>query len=127
VAVFAGRTHFLLILEKIITLEILRMYAVIESGGKQYRVAEGDVIQVEKLPVEEGKKVKIERVLMVADDQDVKVGTPLLEGSEVTATVQSHGRGKKIIVYKHKKNYHKKQGHRQDFTRLHIDKIAVKA
>jgi len=103
------------------------MYAVIESGGKQYRVAEGDVIQVEKLPVEEGKKVKIERVLMVADDQDVKVGTPLLEGSEVTATVQSHGRGKKIIVYKHKKNYHKKQGHRQDFTRLHIDKIAVKA
>jgi len=103
------------------------MYAVIESGGKQYRVAEGDVIQVEKLPIEEGKKVKIERVLMVADDQDVKVGTPLLEGSEVTATVQSHGRGKKIIVYKHKKNYHKKQGHRQDFTRLHIDKIAVKA
>lgn len=103
------------------------MYAVIESGGKQYRVAEGDVIQVEKLPVEEGKKVKIERVLMVADDKDVKVGTPLLEGSEVTATVQGHGRGKKIIVYKHKKNYHKKQGHRQDFTRLHIDKIAVKA
>lgn len=103
------------------------MYAVIESGGKQYRVAEGDVIRVEKLPVEEGKKVKIERVLMVADDQDVKIGTPLIEGSEVTATVQSHGRGKKIIVYKHKKNYHKKQGHRQDFTRLHIDKIAVKA
>ena len=103
------------------------MYAVIESGGKQYRVAEGDVIQVEKLPVEEGKKVKIDRVLMVADAEDVKIGTPLLEGSEVTATVQSHGRGKKIIVYKHKKNYHKKQGHRQDYTRLHIDKIAVKA
>lgn len=103
------------------------MYAVIESGGKQYRVAEGDVIQVEKLPVEEGKKVKLERVLVVADADNVKIGTPLVEGSEVTATVQSHGRGKKIIVYKHKKNYHKKQGHRQDYTRLHIDKIKVKA
>ncbi|MDH3675276.1 MAG: 50S ribosomal protein L21 [Anaerolineae bacterium] len=102
------------------------MYAVIESGGKQYRVAEGDVIQVEKLPLEQGKKVKIDRVLMVAVAGDVKVGTPTVEGSEVTATVQSHGRGKKIIVYKHRKNYHKKQGHRQDFTRLQIDKITVK-
>ena len=99
------------------------MYAIIETGGKQYRVAEGDVIQVERLPVEEGKKVKIDRVLMVADSGDVKVGTPTVEGSEVTAIVQSHGRGKKIIVYKHKKNYHKKQGHRQEFTRLQIDKI----
>ena len=102
------------------------MYAVIESGGKQYRVAEGDVIQVEKLPLEQGKKVKIDRVLMVAVAGDVKVGTPTVEGSEVTATVQSHGRGKKIIVYKHRKNYHKKQGHRQDFTCLQIDKITVK-
>jgi large subunit ribosomal protein L21 len=102
------------------------MYAVIESGGKQYRVAEGDVIQVEKLPLEQGKKVKIDRVLMVAVAGDVKVGTPTVAGSEVTATVQSHGRGKKIIVYKHRKNYHKKQGHRQDFTRLQIDKITVK-
>jgi large subunit ribosomal protein L21 len=102
------------------------MYAVIESGGKQYRVAEGDVIQVEKLPVEEGKEVKIDRVLMIADAGDVKVGTPVVEGSEVTATVQSHGRGQKIVVYKHKKNYHKKQGHRQDYTRLHIDKISIK-
>ncbi len=99
------------------------MYAVIESGGKQYRVAEGDVIQVEKLPIEAGKKVEIERVLMVSGDEGVKVGTPVVEGAQVTATVQEHGRGKKIIVYKHKKNYHKKQGHRQDFTRLHIDQI----
>ena len=99
------------------------MYAVIETGGKQYRVAEGDVIQVEKLPFEEGNKVELDRVLMVADDSGVKVGTPVVEGSQVTATVQKHGRGKKVIVYKHKKNYHKKQGHRQDFTQLHIDKI----
>jgi large subunit ribosomal protein L21 len=99
------------------------MYAVIETGGKQYRVAEGDVIQVEKLPLEEGNEVEINRVLMVADESGVKVGTPVVEGSLVTATVQKHGRAKKIIVYKHKKNYHKKQGHRQDLTQLHIDKI----
>jgi large subunit ribosomal protein L21 len=86
-------------------------------------VAEGDVIEVETLPVEPGKEVELERVLMVAGDGGVKVGTPTIEGAKVTATVKSHGRGKKIIVYKHKKNYHKKQGHRQNFTRLQIDKI----
>jgi len=99
------------------------MYAVIESGSKQYRVAEGDVIEVESLPVEAGKEVELERVLMVAGDGGVKFGTPTIEGAKVTATVKGHGRGKKIIVYKHKKNYHKKQGHRQNFTRLQIDKI----
>ena len=102
------------------------MYAVIENGSKQYRVAEGDVIEVEKLPVEVGKKVEIERVLMLGGDQ-VVVGTPTVEGAKVTATVEGHGRGEKVIVYKHKKNYHKKQGHRQDFTRLRIEKIAAKA
>ncbi len=101
------------------------MYAVIESGGKQYRVAEGDEIQVEKLDIEAGKKVDLDRVLMVADEGDVKVGSPTVEGAKVKATVKEHGRGKKIIVYKHKKNYHKKQGHRQSYTRLHIDKISV--
>ena len=101
------------------------MYAIIETGSKQYRVAEGDVIQVEKLHVEEGKEITFDRVLMVSDGQEVKVGAPVIEGAQVTATVQGHGRGKKIIVYKHKKNYHKKQGHRQDFTRLHIDKISA--
>ena len=99
------------------------MYAIIETGSKQYRVAEGDVIQVEKLSVEEGKEITFDRVLMVSDGQEAKFGSPVLEGVQVTATVQGHGRGKKVIVYKHKKNYHKKQGHRQDFTRLHIDKI----
>ena len=99
------------------------MYAVIESGSKQYRVAEGDVIEVESLPVEAGKEVELERVLMITNPEGIKVGTPIIEGAKVTATVQGHGHGKKIIVYKHKKNYHKKQGHRQNFTRLHIDKI----
>ena len=98
------------------------MYAVIETGGKQYRVVEGEVIEVESLAVEEGKEVEFDRVLMVGGDE-VKVGTPTVEGAKVTATVQSHGRSKKIIVYKHKKNYHKKQGHRQNYTRLQIDKI----
>lgn len=101
------------------------MYAVIESGGKQYRVAEGDEINVEQLAVEPGKNVEIDRVLMVAGDDGVKVGTPTVEGATVTATVKRHGRAKKIIVYKHKKNYHKKQGHRQNYTRLHIDEISV--
>ena len=101
------------------------MYAVIENGSKQYRVAEGDVIEVEKLSAEVGDKVQIDRVLMVGG-KSVKVGTPTVDGAQVTATVEGHGRGDKIIVYKHKKNYHKKQGHRQDFTRLRIDKITAK-
>lgn len=103
------------------------MYAVIESGSKQYRVAEGDVITVETLPVEEGKKIEIDRVLMVSSSDGIMVGAPTVAGAKVMATVQGHGRGQKVIVYKHKKNYHKKQGHRQNFTRLHIDKIVPKA
>lgn len=104
------------------------MYAVIESGSKQYRVSEGDFIDVETLPVEEGKKVELERVLMVADgDDSVTVGTPTIDGAKVMATVEHHGRGEKVIVYKHKKNYHKKQGHRQNYTRLHIDQIVTQA
>lgn len=101
------------------------MYAVITTGGKQYRVAEGDVIEVETLPTEAGKKIELTDVLMVSAADEVKVGTPTVEGAKVVATVQGHDRGKKIIVYKHKKNYHKKQGHRQNFTRLHIDEIKV--
>jgi large subunit ribosomal protein L21 len=102
------------------------MYAVIETGSKQYRVSEGDVIEVESLPVAEGKEVEIDRVLMIAGDKEVMVGTPTLEGASVTATVKGHGRGRKVIIYKHKGNYHKKQGHRQEFTRLQIDKITAK-
>lgn len=99
------------------------MYAVIETGSKQYRVAEGDFIEVESLPVETGKEVELERVLMVSAEGSVKVGSPTVEGAKVTATVTKHGRGRKVIIYKHKKNYHRKQGHRQNFTRLRIDKI----
>jgi large subunit ribosomal protein L21 len=102
------------------------MYAVIENGSKQYRVTAGDVIEVEKLPAQAGEKVEIERVLMVAEADQVQVGTPTVTGAKVTATVQAHGRAKKIIVYKHKKNYHRKQGHRQSFTRLHIDEVTLK-
>ena len=101
------------------------MYAVIESGGKQYRVAEGDEIQVEKLAVEPGKNIEFDRVLMIAGEDGVTLGSPTVDGATVTATVKEHGRGKKIIVYKHRKNYHKKQGHRQDYTRLHIDQISA--
>ena len=99
------------------------MYAVIETGGKQYRVAAGDVIEVETLPVEAGNSIELDHVLLVSGEDGVTDGTPTVDGAKVKATVQSHGRGEKIIVYKHKKNYHKKQGHRQDFTRLRIDKI----
>lgn len=101
------------------------MYAVIESGSKQYRVTAGDVIEVESLPLQEGDKIELDRVLLVADDNKVTVGAPTVEGALVKATVKGHGRAKKIIVYKHKKNYHKKQGHRQNFTRLQIDEITV--
>jgi large subunit ribosomal protein L21 len=101
------------------------MYAVIETGSKQYRVAEGDVIEVESLPLEAGKEIDLERVLMVTTTGGAEIGKPLVAGAKVTAIVTGHGRGNKIIVYKHKKNYHRKQGHRQNFTRLRIDKITV--
>lgn len=103
------------------------MYAVIETGGKQYRVTEGDVIDVETLPVEEGKKVDIDHVLMVSNSDGVTVGKPTVDGAKVVATVQEHDRHKKVIIYKHRKTYHKKQGHRQNFTRLHIDEIVMEA
>lgn len=101
------------------------MYAVIETGGKQYKVQEGDVIFVEKLDVEAGSTVTIDKVLVVANGDDVKVGAPLVEGATVTASAVKNGKNKKIIVYKYKakKGYHKKQGHRQPYTKLEIQKI----
>jgi large subunit ribosomal protein L21 len=99
------------------------MYAVIQSGSKQYRVSEGDVIRVEKLPLEAGQQLEFEQVLLISDGENLQVGRPTVAGAKVTATVKNHGRGKKIIVYKHKKNYHKKQGHRQDFTAVQIGPI----
>ncbi len=101
------------------------MYAVIESGGKQYQVSSGMVIDVEKLPVEPGKEVEIDRVLMVVDGEKVKIGRPFVEGARVRALVQEHFKGPKIIVFKYrpKKRYRRKKGHRQIYTRLLIKEI----
>ena len=101
------------------------MYAVIATGGKQYRVAEGTTVKVEKLDVAEGDSIKFDEVLLVADGDNVNVGTPHVAGSTVTATVKSHGRGKKIhvIKFKRRKNYRRKIGHRQSYTELEITGI----
>ncbi len=101
------------------------MYAVVETGGKQYRVAVGDKLMVEKLDVEEGTNIELDRVLMVCNDGKVNVGTPLLEGTAVSATVLAQGRGKKIRIYKFKRRtkYRRTQGHRQSFTQLEITAI----
>lgn len=101
------------------------MYAVVETGGKQYRVSVGDKLMVEKLDVEEGTNIELDRVLMVCNDGKVNVGTPLLEGTAVSATVLTQGRGKKIRVYKFKRRtkYRRTQGHRQSFTQLEITAI----
>ncbi|MCK6257906.1 50S ribosomal protein L21 [Fictibacillus sp. WQ 8-8] len=100
------------------------MYAIIQTGGKQVRVEEGQVIYVEKLDVEAGDTVTFEDVLMVGGDS-LKVGAPLLDGVTVTGKVEKHGRGQKVVVYKFKakKNYRRKQGHRQPYTKVVIDKI----
>jgi large subunit ribosomal protein L21 len=102
------------------------MFAVIETGGKQYKVNEGDVIFVEKLDVAEGDKVTFDKVLVVASDNGVKTGTPVVEGASVTASVVKNGKAKKIYVmtYKSKKNEKRKMGHRQPYTKVQIEKIA---
>ncbi len=101
------------------------MYAVIETGGKQYRVNQGDVIKVEKLTADVGAKVDFDRVLLVGEGADVKVGNPVVEGASVSGTVVEQDRHRKIVVFKMKrrKNYRKKQGHRQDYTGIRIEKI----
>ena len=100
------------------------MYAVIATGGKQYKVAVGDVIRVEKLGAEEGAQVVFDKVLLVGDDK-LTVGAPYVEGASVKATVTKEGKAKKVIVYKYKRKtgYHKKNGHRQLFTEVKIDEI----
>lgn len=100
------------------------MFAIIETGGKQVKVEEGQSIFVEKLEVEEGADFTFDKVLFVGGDS-VKVGVPTIEGATVTATVEKHGRGKKInvIKFKRRKNYSRKQGHRQPYTKLTIGKI----
>lgn len=101
------------------------MYAVIETGGKQFRVEEGDVVSVEKLNEEIGSTIVLDKVILVSDDAGTRVGAPYLEGVSVSAEVLDQGKAKKIIVFKYKpkKGYKRKQGHRQLFTKLHIVKI----
>lgn len=102
------------------------MYAVIKTGGKQYKVSEGDIVKVEKLPVEEGQEVVLEEVLLINDENgNVKVGKPVVEGAKVIGKVLEQGKAKKIYVmkYKRRKNYRRKQGHRQPFTKIKIEKI----
>jgi large subunit ribosomal protein L21 len=104
---------------------MLEIYAIIETGGKQYKVAPGQVIDVERLDIAEGSTVELDRVLFLADGDEVMVGTPTVDGAKVIATSRGEGKGKKIIVlkYKPKVRYRKKTGHRQFYTRLAIDRI----
>lgn len=102
------------------------MYAIIETGGKQYKVQEGLVLKVEKIDGNVHDEVEFPKVLAVIDQDNVKVGTPYVEGAVVKGRILEHGKGKKIIVFKYKpkKNYRRKQGHRQPFTRVLIEKIS---
>jgi large subunit ribosomal protein L21 len=101
------------------------MYAVIKTGGKQYKVAAGDYLKVEKLDGDVGSKVVIDKILMVADGDNVTIGSPLVAGAKVNATVLSHGKGDKVMIFKfhRRKHYRKTQGHRQSYTEIQIDDI----
>jgi large subunit ribosomal protein L21 len=101
------------------------MYAVIRTGGKQYRVAPGEKLKVEQIPVDVGAEVVLDQVLMVGDGESVRVGQPVVAGASVKATVLAHGRGEKIQIFKmrRRKHYQKHQGHRQGYTELKIDGI----
>ena len=101
------------------------MYAIIKTGGKQYKVSEGDEIIIEKLDVVEGDAVTFEEVLSVVDGENVKIGQPKVEGAKVSGKVVKNGKGPKIRIfkYKHKTNYRRRQGHRQPFTKVKIEKI----
>ena len=105
------------------------MYAIIESCGKQYKVAEGDVVFFEKLDAEEGKKVTFDKVMLVSEDGKVQVGNPYVKGVKVEGKVVSHGKAKKIIVFKMKSkaNYRRKYGHRQPYTKVEITAIKTAA
>ncbi len=105
----------------------VRVYAIIETGGKQYKVAEGDIITVEKLGVEAGQEYAFDKVLVLAKEDDITVGAPYVAGAKVSASVIGDGKAKKVVVYKYKskKGFHKKRGHRQPFTKLQINSISL--
>ncbi len=102
-------------------------YAVVEAGGKQYRVEEGKLLTVDLLPVEVGDEIKVDKVLMIVDDETVTIGTPYIEGASLNTTVKDQIKGKKILVFKYKSrvNYRKRAGHRQKYTRLLVDSIVM--
>ena len=103
------------------------MYAVIKTGGKQYRVSAGDSIDVEKLPHEVGEQIELDQVLLVANGNGSKIGQPLVDGAKVKATVTRQAKGRKVIVFKYRprNRYRRKKGHRQHYTRLRIDEIVA--
>jgi len=103
------------------------MYAVIKTGGKQYRVSPGDSIEVEKLPYDVGSKIELDQVLLVAGDSQASIGQPLVDGARVKATVTRQAKGRKVIIFKYRssKRYRRKKGHRQQLTRLRIDEIVA--
>ena len=101
------------------------MFAIVETGGKQYRVTEGEIIEVEKLAAPVGETVTLDRVLMIGDGEQTRIGRPLVEGARVQAKVVDQDRGRKLIIFKYKPKirYRRKAGHRQSFTRLQIERI----
>ena len=103
------------------------MYAVIKTGGKQYRVAAGEKIKIEQIPADVGSEITLDQVLMVGEGEAVKIGTPVVSGAEVKATVVSHGRHAKIKIFKmrRRKHYQKHQGHRQNYTEIRIEAISA--
>jgi large subunit ribosomal protein L21 len=103
------------------------MYAVIATGGKQYRVEEGEVLRIEKLAAEPGSTVEFDQVLLIADGTDIKVGAPLLKGGKVTATVEEHGKGDKvsIVKFRRRKHYMRMKGHRQHYSRVRVTGISL--
>ncbi len=103
------------------------MYDVISTGGKQYKLAQGDVCRVEKLDAEEGASIEIDKVLMVADGDNINIGTPFVEGGKVTATVKAHGRAKKVEImkFRRRKHHQKRTGHRQYYTEIEVTGISA--
>ena len=103
------------------------MYAVISTGGKQYKLAQGDVCRIEKLDAEEGDSVEIDKVLMIADGDNINIGTPFVDGGKITATVKSHGRAKKVEImkFRRRKHHQKRTGHRQYYTEIEVTGISA--
>ena len=102
------------------------MYAVVSTGGKQYKLAKGDICRIEKLDAEEGATVDLDQVLMIADGDKINIGSPLVKGGKVTAVVKAHGRGKKIEImkFRRRKHHQKKTGHRQHYTEIEVTGIS---